>query len=199
MGGQRQILCGKVPLATHLSLLCCAATASARVGAFPDPADPLDDGGVAKARAYRLGRTPELVVRSPARAAEETVEAIGLAASIEARLADTGFGAWAGLAFAELHGRDPAALSAWLADPLQASPGGESFEAVRARVRSWLAEVAERDAAVLAISHASLIRAVLAEALDLPGAAVMRVDIAPLSLTILSYHRGWRLQQIRAD
>ena len=38
-----------------------------------------------------------------------------------------------------------------------------------------------------------------AEAAGVVSAAVMRFDVAPLSLTILSYHRDWRLQQIRAD
>jgi broad specificity phosphatase PhoE len=180
-------------------LLCCAATTSTRTGGFPDPDEALDEGGVAKARAYRLGRAPDLIVRSPARAAAETVAALGLEASIEARLADMDFGAWTGRPFADVHGEDAAALSRWMSEPRTGVPGGETLDQVRARVRPWLAEMAERDHTVLAISHASLIRAALAEALDLPGAAVMRFDIAPLSLTILSHHRGWRLQQIRAD
>jgi broad specificity phosphatase PhoE len=186
-------------LATHLSLLCCAGNASARAGGFSDPDEPLDEGGQAKARAWKLGRMPDLVLRSPARAAAGTAAAMGIEAPVELRLADMAFGAWTGLSFAGLHERDPAALTAWMADPRQAAPGGESFEAVRARVRLWLAGVVERDAAILAISHAMPIRAVLAEALSLSDEAVMRFDIAPLSVAILSYHRGWRLQQIRAD
>ncbi|WP_019831281.1 histidine phosphatase family protein [Sphingomonas sp. PR090111-T3T-6A] len=184
---------------THLSLLCCAGTASARAGGFPDPAEPLDEGGLAKARACRLERTPGLVLRSPSRAAVETAAAMGIGASAEPQLADIAFGAWTGLSFAELHERDPAAFAGWLADPRQAAPGGESFEALRARVRPWLAEMTEREAATLAISHAMPIRAILAEALGLPDDAAMRFDIAPLSVAMLSHHRGWRLQQIRAD
>ncbi|MGN6123861.1 MAG: histidine phosphatase family protein [Sphingomonas oligoaromativorans] len=186
-------------MATHLSLLCCAGTAMARTGGFPAPDEPLDAGGLAKARARRIGRTPALVLRSPAQAAAGTAEALGIGAIAEPRLADADFGGWAGRALAGLHGEDAVALGRWMRDPQAGVPGGESLDEVRARVRPWLAEMAERGEAVLAISHAMTIRAVLAEALDLPGAAVMRFDVAPLSLATLSFHRGWRLQQIRAD
>src|SRR5271156_2605195 len=46
---------------------------------------------------------------------------------------ETDFGAWEGLTFAEVRERWPAEISAWLADPDVAPPGGERFVEVSAR------------------------------------------------------------------
>ena len=47
---------------------------------------------------------------------------------------ETDFGAWEGLTFAEVRERWPAEMTAWLADPAVAPPGGESFTEVSERV-----------------------------------------------------------------
>ena len=41
-----------------------------------------------------------------------------------------------------------------------------------------------------------VIRAAIAEALDMPSAATLRIDIAPLSAATLSFYGLWRLQAI---
>lgn len=183
-------------MATRLTLLCAGATASARRGGFAAPDEPLDAGGRAKVAALRLGSVGQ-VWTSPVRAAEETAELLGLAAEREPVLRDMAYGKWAGRSLEDLHADSPAAVTAWLAAPEAGAPGGESMAAVIGRVSGWLGQVAETDDAVLAITHAAVIRAVLASALGLPVAATLRVDVAPLSRTLLSFHGQWRLQELR--
>lgn len=191
------------PLAARLTLLCHAATAAMREGAFPAPEDPLDDGGVRKANDYRLSEgKADLFMVSPALAARQTADALGLDASIDHSLRDVDQGGWAGHSFETIHQRDAAALSAWLADPAKGAPDGESLIDARDRISPWLDAQARRDLHLLAITHPMVIRAILSAALDISLPATMRIDVAPLTAVRLSFNGGWRLQAItggRAD
>lgn len=187
------------PLATRLTLFCCAATAIIRAGGFARADEPLDAGGRDKARRRTVLPRPERVVSSPARAALETAAAMGFAPEREHRLADLDHAPWQGLTLAEAHARAPEQLAAWLAAPERGTPAGESLAAARRRVRPWLAGVADDGRGVLAITHAAIVRAILAEALDMPDGATMRFDIAPLATVRLSFHHVWRVQQLGAD
>ena len=179
-------------MSTRLVLLCAAATAARRGPGFPDPADPLDAGGIAKARALQLeGPAPERVMAPPDRAGRETAALLGVSASDDAALAERDHGAWTGCGFDAI---DPAALTAWLAAPEAAPPGGESMTQVAARIGPWLAGL---DGRVLAITHAAVIRAAIAVALDMPVAATLAIDVAPLTSVVLSRHGRWRLQAVR--
>jgi len=183
-------------MATRLILLCCAATGSSRAGAFPSRDEPLDDGGRDKARRRSIGPRPDRIVRSPARAAAETAAAMGLDADVEDRLAEMDVGAWQGRSLAEVHAAEPHALATWLARPERGAPSGETLGQVRRRLRPWLAAMEGEDRTVLAITHAAIIRAALAEALELPDRSAMRFDIAPLAAMRLSFHREWRAQAL---
>lgn len=90
----------------------------------------------------------------------------------------------------------PDALVRWLVDPTFAVPGGEPMSSVEQRVGSWLDAVALANRPLCAITHATVIRAALAHALRLPLRATLAIDIAPLSRTVLSFNRTWRLQAI---
>lgn len=81
---------------TRLLLVSHASTAAQRAGRFPDD-DPLDARSLAEAEAHaarlRLAiadNAPAFV--SPAACARETAAALGLAASVEAGLADLNYG-----------------------------------------------------------------------------------------------------------
>lgn len=186
-------------MATRLTLLCCAAASSGRSGAFPLADEPLDRRGIEQARSCPPpGGAAQVVACSPARAARDTAAAMGLAAAPDQRLADMRFGRWGGQSLAGLGVAEPEALADWLRAPERGVPGGETLDQVRARIRPWLAETAPADRTVLAITHASVIRAALAEALDLPDASVMRFDVAPLSATVLSFNGSWRLRRFGA-
>lgn len=184
-------------MATRLALVCAGGTPSMRVGGFPDPAEPLDEGGRVKAGAIRLdGPNAVQIWSSPATAARETALALGLDAAPCEALRDIDYGAWTGLSFEAVQGIAPDDLAAWLAAPEQGVPAGETLAAVAQRVDPWLRSVEQSNQPVLAITHASVIRAAIASALSLPIAATLRIDIAPLSRTILSFNRGWRLQAL---
>lgn len=167
-----------------------------REGAFPDPEEPLDAGGLDKARELAIRPTPERVVVAPAQATRQTAEAMGLAADVEPVLADMDWGAWCGRVLAEL--QEDEALMAWLRDPASGAPGGETFAQVVARVAAWMDRLAAGEGRVLAITHPNVIRATLAHALGIPAESAFRIDIAPLTAVTLSFNRVWRLQGLTA-
>lgn len=177
-------------------LLSHAATAAMRRGAFPDN-DPLDPRGIAATAAWdRRGQAMAAarVLRSPARCAQDTALALGLAASAEPALADLDYGRWRGLDLAEIAAREPASLAAWLADADAAPHGGESFGAALRRVGAWLDAIDDEDKAILAITHAAIVRAAIVHVLGAPSSALSRIEVAPLALVGLRRAgRGWRL------
>jgi broad specificity phosphatase PhoE len=182
-------------MATRLVLLCAGATASARAGSFPDPDEPLDDGGREKARALRLdGPSFDECCAAPSYAAIETASLLDLVARPVAALRDVDRGDWAGHGFEAI---DQAALATWLAAPDAATPGGESMVDVVTRVAPWLDGLSGSDRRVLAITHPAVIRAALAHALSLPVAATLAIDVPPLAAVALSHHDRWRLQELR--
>lgn len=177
---------------TRLTLLCAGATRGVRDGRFPDPAEPLDDGGRAKVRASGLDRAGvDHCFVSPAASAIETAALLGIDAAQQPALRDVDAGDWAGCSMAEI-GEE--AFARWLTAPEQGAPGGEPMTAVRERVGGWLDELGE--GRVLAVTHAAVIRAALAHALMLPDASVLAIDVAPLTRVTLSRHGRWRLQAL---
>ncbi|MFI1648943.1 histidine phosphatase family protein [Streptomyces avidinii] len=106
------------------------------------------------------------------------------------RGADTG--EWAGRTLDEVAGRDPAAVRAWLSDPAYAPPGGESVDALIARVGAELAALPEGTHR-LEVEQA-VVRAAVVHALELPAAAFWRLDVRPESVTTLTGRSGrWNL------
>ena len=185
-------------MTTRLIFLCASATASSRIGAFPSPDEPLDDGGARKAAAFRLhGPRPDLAVSSPSRAAIETAMAIGLDAVTEPCVADLGFGDWSGRTFPEIENGQAPALLEWLADPARATPGGESMVALVSRIGAWMDAHAGSNHNLMVVSHAAVMRAAIAYSLSAPIASAMGIDVAPLSRLELSFHGRWRLQELR--
>lgn len=155
------------------------------------PADPAaDPSGLARARALAGALPDGAAWTSPARAARETCAALGLDARPAAALAEADHGSWAGLRLADA---DPDALAAWLADPDAAPHGGESRSALAARVAAWLGG----GPAGVAVCDAGVIRAALAHALGLGVLAADRIDLAPLSTTMLAAAgSGWRVAHV---
>ena len=92
------------------------------------------------------------------------------------RLMELNFGAW------EMrHWQDipRGMIDVWADDHvMQASPNGESFHCLYQRARSFLMEVSTRHSAesVVVFTHAGVIRALLAEALQLPLAHAFRLQ-----------------------
>jgi broad specificity phosphatase PhoE len=85
-----------------------------------------------------------------------------------------------------------------MTDPSFAPPGGESLDALTARVGAWMTDHAGDDVPLVAVTHGGVVRAAIAVALGAPASAAWRIDVAPGSLTELHAHDGrWRL--VRAN
>ena len=152
---------------------------------------PLTEVGVqqAAAAAKRLASAGlAAIVTSPlaraVRTAEEVAAATGTPVEAEEGFRETDFGAWDGLTFAEVRERWPAELTAWLADPAVAPPGGESFADVSSRVEGALRRVLAgyQGQTVLIVSHVTPIKTLVAAALLAPPPALyrMHLDVAAL-------------------
>jgi broad specificity phosphatase PhoE len=153
---------------------------------------PLTEVGVqqAAAAAKRLASAGlGVIVTSPLLRTVQTAQAVavvtGAAVVTDDGFRETDFGAWEGLTFAEVRERWPAEISAWMADPEVAPPGGESFTDVSARVTEALGRVlaARAGQTVLIVSHVTPIKMLVAAALLAPPAALyrMHLDVAALS------------------
>jgi broad specificity phosphatase PhoE len=179
---------------TRLKLLCHASTSAIRNAAFPAD-EPLDPQGRRKLAAvpHRL-RHGHRYLTSPALRAVQTAEGLGLDATIEAALRDCDYGKWTGLALDEVQAQDPDAVSEWFRNPEAAPHGGESVVALIGRVSSWLQAQKATPGTIVAVTHASVIRAAIVSALEAGPRSFGHIDIAPLSLTELSANNGrWTL------
>jgi broad specificity phosphatase PhoE len=181
-------------VADRLLLVRSAATAATRRAAFACD-EPLDAGGKRAA----LGLAPVLrhagtALAGPELRSMQTATAAGLKAVADPDLGDLAAGAWTGLDLDEVGERDPACLRAWLQDPDVAPPGGESRTELRARVARFLRRANDERGGVVAVTHASVVRAAVVIALDAPPQAFWRVDVAPASVTELRRRdTGWLL------
>ena len=161
-------------------------------------ADPaLDEEGrqQAEAAAAALYSRVDLaaVISSPLRRTRETAQAVadglGIVVEVDADFRECAFGEWDGLTFPEVQQGWPQELAAWLHDPELAPPGGESLARVSARVgqaRERL-QAAHPGATVLVVTHVTPIKMVVRAALGAPLTAVYRMELAPASLTTVSW------------
>ncbi|MDY7578969.1 histidine phosphatase family protein [Herbaspirillum sp. RTI4] len=178
---------------TRLLLISHAATPAMRSGKFPAN-DRLDERGIEDAAAWSA-RMPvlgaPLMLSSPASCAQETARLLVLTARIEPQLADMDYGRWLGRRLADIAVDEPDALAEWSQNPHVAPHGGESFSAVVKRVGTWMDGLESGDE-VVAVTHAAVIRAAIIHALQVPPAAFLKIEIAPLSLIELRRSaRGW--------
>lgn len=135
-------------------------------------------------------RTLAAVVASPLERAQETARAVAaphhLEVQTEPGFDEVDFGGWTGCGFAELH-QD----SHWQVfnkfRGVAAPPGGEMMLAVQLRALAALLNLRDRfpNAEVAAVSHADVVKAVLAHALGMPIDLFQRLVIAPASRSIL--------------
>jgi broad specificity phosphatase PhoE len=188
-------------MALRLTLIAHGATAATRRAAFPCD-EPLEERALR--RADLLGRRiapSDRVLTSPAQAARQTAEALGLAAEADDELCDCDYGRWAGERLDALAAAEPAAVAAWLSDPDFAGHGGESVAQLIARVAAWLERQAAGSARrLIAVTHASVIRAAVVNVLAAPASAFWRIDVAPLgSAEIAAADGRWTLHALTPD
>lgn len=116
--------------------------------------------------------------------------------SPDERLREQNFGDWEGKNFADIGEEDADAF--WRDPAGRRPPAGESFSDVCVRVREAIRSqlTAEGPSDLIAVTHAGVIRAAIAAALDLEPIRALQFEIAPLSLTRLDWvisARAWRV------
>lgn len=181
-------------MTARLHLLCSASTASVSAVAFSGD-DPLDSRGRDSLVSLSGRLAPcDIVLRSPAVAAAQTADGLALTANVEPLLRDCDFGRWTGRSLDEVQAQEPSAVAEWLRDPRAAPHGGESFADLTKRVGGWMDRMLAKDASVLAVTHALVIRAAIAHALGAGAEVFHHIDVAPLTRAKLSGGGGrWTL------
>ncbi|HNM85437.1 MAG: histidine phosphatase family protein [Mycobacterium sp.] len=128
----------------------------------------------------------------PEKRTRQTAELLGLDPEIDQRLSELDYGAWRGKAIEAL---DPAELAIWLTDPRSAPHGGESVVELICRVRDWLGSIVDAPARVAAVVHPAVVRAAILQTLDATANSFWRIDVEPMSRTVLHYRGGaWTLR-----
>ena len=157
------------------------------------PGVPLSNEGHAQARhlAERLRATgTRAVVSSPVQRARETAapiaQALGAALTIDAAFEEIDFGAWTGQRFLALD--DDPAWHAWnRLRSLAPTPGGETMHQAQSRALAALGQLhrAHPGAEIAVVSHADIIKALLAPALGLSLDHLHRLTIDPASVSTI--------------
>ncbi|MCY7342541.1 MAG: histidine phosphatase family protein [Pseudonocardia sp.] len=168
----------------RVTILSHSSTSATNAAGFPDD-EPLDTRGAGWAAEAR-GRVhrPTRVRSSPAPAARQTAAALGLVDQVEPLLRDWDLGRWRGRTLDEVAAAEPDGVSAWLSAPAAAPHGGEPLVDLLARTAGWLAAL-PGDGHTVAITHPAVVRAVVLAVLGAPPAGFWRIDIAPLTATVL--------------
>jgi probable phosphoglycerate mutase len=146
-----------------------------------------------RSKASRPGFEVAAVYASPLERARETASPIaqrlGLKVVIERGLVECDFGEWTGAELKTLR-----KLPQWAAVQRYPSgfqfPAGESFTGMRARLADTMAKLWRRHPgqAVVAVSHADPIKAVVSDALGTHLDLFQRIVVSPCSVTVISYH-----------
>ncbi|HHY48993.1 MAG TPA: histidine phosphatase family protein [Alphaproteobacteria bacterium] len=147
-----------------------------------------------RAQAERLGQRMRrerfvAIHTSPRERAQETAAPVAAAAAVdnvivEAALDEVDFSGWTGKDFATL-ATDPAWRRWNAARSLARTPGGESMLDVRCRAMHLMERLAglHAEAALVFVSHAEVIRAIVCHVLGLSSDAWNRFDIGPASIS----------------
>ena len=174
----------------RLTLVSHAMTDAMAAARFPAD-EPLNDIGRRQATRIEI----ESVARQlagPEQRARQTAELLGLHATTEPMLADLDCGRWRG---ETLHSVPPADLEVWLTDPGRAPHGGESIIDLVERVSGWLKSLTNNALPAVAVTHPAVIRAAILVALDASPKSFWRIDIEPLSRTVLHWRRAaWTIR-----
>jgi broad specificity phosphatase PhoE len=174
----------------RLTLVSHAMTDAMAAARFPAD-EPLNDIGCRQAERIEI-KSDARQLAAPERRSRQTAELLGLQATTEPKLADLDCGQWRGETLQSVPAGD---LQMWLTDPAVAPHGGESIVGLIERVSGWLKALPDNTLPVVAVTHPAVIRAAIMVALDAPPESFWRIDIAPVSRTIMHF-RGdrWTLR-----
>lgn len=147
--------------------------------------DPLCGAGWEQMRGATAGAGGwDVIVTSPLlRCAEFSAELAahrGLPLETEERFQEIGFGTWEGRTAAEIADTEPMALERFWLDPVwHTPPGGERFDAFRARVAAGWNGLLKRHTGkkILLVSHGGVIRLIIAQVLSIPPGHLFRLEV----------------------
>lgn len=191
-------------MTVRVTLVSPAASTATATACFED-GHPLTEAGRQRARraAGALPSGPDPVPASGTVRCTQTAQELGLAVAPAPGLAGWSAGAWRGRTLDDVAATEPDAVAAWLADPHAAPPGGESLVQLCTRVADWLSAPPEPSAAppapaahgIVAVVEPDVVRAALVVALDAPYPMFWRLDVRPLTATVLSGRQGrWNVR-----
>ena len=137
------------------------------------------------------------VLTSPLTRCQETArivaDALGVSVVVEPDLREMDFGVWEGMTFDEVQDRYPEDLQRWT-QSATASPTGssETFAAVVDRMGTVAGRLATRyaGASVVAVTHITPIKALVAHALGAPPSALFRMELSSACFSRISYTGG---------
>jgi broad specificity phosphatase PhoE len=184
----------------RVTLLAPAPTAAQRETRFPGVDDNIEVVGRTELHAVlaALGDV-HLVLGGPERRVAQTAAALGLTLDPRPELAAWFSGRWSGRRVTDIASTDPAGFEAWRTDATASSPGGESLASLLDRAARWLHESRE-GGHTLAIADNSFIRAVLLHVLGAPPPSFWRIDVRPLSTTVVQGDgTAWRVRSMGED
>lgn len=177
-------------MTSRLVLITHAATAATRRAAFPidEPIETTPTPTPLRADVY---------LTAPETSCQQTAKALELPAAVDVALRDCDYGMWRGRTLDELTTSDPDAVTRWLTEPSSAPHGGESTLDLLARVGTWLDGLPRDHDKIVAVTHAAVVRAAVVHAILATPQSFWRIDVPPLSRTVLSGHpSSWTLRTL---
>jgi broad specificity phosphatase PhoE len=161
---------------------------------------PLSDEGREQARALaaRLSHEPvAAVVSSPRVRARDTATVIaephGLAVSTLDELCELDFGALEGLTYDEIAATWPELYEQWMTQPTAVEfPEGERFADLQVHAAEAVTRLREgyEGRIVVAVTHAGVVRTIVAAALGMPDERIFRLSVDPASITHVTWREG---------
>ena len=172
------------------------------------PLDPvLTEKGRAQAvavaeSAKKLGA--EVLIASPLNRTKETAkiisDATGLTVNFDEIWFEMDFGNWDGLSLEEVKEQYADGYQKWATDLSFKPGGGESWDAITARVESALSKILSEypGQTITVVTHNCVIKAALAISLEAPIESVFHMDIGPCSINTLLMWPSDGLRAVRA-
>lgn len=165
--------------------------------------DPLSTEGLVQMWTAVAGSGPwDRIVSSPLRRCQEFARALShdlrRPLIVEPRIREVGLGAWEGRLKDEIEAETPGSIAAFRANPVRhRPPGAEPLEAFCRRTAEAARDLAANHPGerLLVVTHAGVIRALVAMALDLPLPSLYRVAVDHAGCTLLHHREGtWSLR-----
>jgi broad specificity phosphatase PhoE len=139
------------------------------------------------------GTRLDAVYASPRRRALETAVALLPEPIVDERLRELDFGEFEGRTYEEIAESHPDVYRRWMETPTEVRfPGGESYAELRSRALEAAAELraGHSGETVAAVTHGGVVRAIVADALGMPDAAIFRLGQDYGAVTALDWIDG---------